>query len=35
MNDYDSFVASKRRSEIATGHSPGDAIEKEQQGLFA
>ena len=24
MTDYESFVASKRRAEVATGHTPGD-----------
>jgi len=27
MNDYDAFVASKRRAEVATGHKPGDLNE--------
>lgn len=27
MTDYDSFVASKRRAEVATGHKPGDLNE--------
>ena len=27
MNDYDAFVARKRRAEVATGHKPGDLNE--------
>ena len=27
MNDYDQFVASKRRAELATGHQPGELNE--------
>jgi len=27
MQDYDAFVASKRRAEVATGHKPGDLNE--------
>ena len=27
MNDYDAFVARKRRAKVATGHKPGDLNE--------
>ena len=27
MKDYDAFIAGKRRSEVATGHNPGELNE--------
>ena len=27
MKDYESFIAGKRRAEVATGHKPGDLNE--------